>query len=797
MFKNYFLTGLRNLRKQFFYSLINVAGLAMGLATCILLVSWIVHELSYDAFHTKGERIYRSSMEFSFGGQTSRTAVSPTALLPALLSLPEVETGVRVFHASSWNPYIVRTDDGIYHENNFLLADSTFFQVFSFNLVSGDAARALSKPYSVVVTESTARKYFGNENPIGKTLLVNNGREYTVTGVVEDVPDNSIFKFDFVGSFSSLRAAQQPPIWWSANYQTFALLHPSADVAAVREKLNEIVTEALRTELQGEGDYVVYNFTNLRDIYLRSDFSNEPFTLGDIKYVYIVSAVAMLILLVACINYINLATARATERAKEISIRKVVGAYRKQLFFQFICESLIITFLAFGVAALISQAALPFFNSLSGKNFSVSFYINPVFLGSSLIALLIITFLAGAYPALSITSFKPVSVLKGSFKTSGKGIWLRKTLVIFQFSVSVILIASTVVILQQLQYIQDKKLGYDRESSIVLPLDGPTNAVFESLKTELVRKGHAVHVGRGTESPVNIQAGYSIRRSEENGKGVLVTGLLVDEEYIPAMGIEVLYGKNFTRHDRERIKNDTAYTFILNETAARTLLLNPEEAVGSRVEMGERRGEIIGIVKDFHFSSLHQPIAPLAIFPEEWQFSKVFVRLPAGDKTQHLAGVRDVYTSLVNHRPFDYEFVDAQFQNLYTNEQRMSGVFIVFATLAIIIACMGLLGLVAFSAAQRTKEIGVRKVLGATTSSIILLITRDFTLLVIAAVGAGTPVAWWLMSEWLASFTYRVDLGFYPLAMAAAICLVIALASAGFQAVKAALLNPATTLRNE
>ncbi len=797
MLKNYLLTGIRNLRKQFSYSLINIAGLAFGLATCILLVAWIVHEVSYDTFHKNARRIYRSSLEYSFGGQTSRTAVSPTALLPALLSIPEVETGVRLYNPSAWNPYIIQKGDELFQESRFFVADSTFFEVFSFRLLRGDPQRALARPYSLILTEGTAKKYFESEDPVGKTLLVNNSREYTITGIVEDAPDNSILQFDFIGSFSSLRAAQSPPIWWSANYQTFALLHPNADPNTVAEKTNQIVLEALGQELQGDGDYVRYNFTKLTDIHLRSTSDGEPYVVSDIKYVYIFSAVALLILLIACINYVNLATARAAQRAREVGIRKVVGAFRKQLFMQFIGESFIVTLLSFAVAWGIAQVMLPFFNELSGKEFSYAFFMQPEFWGTSVLGLLLIAFLAGAYPALAITSFKPVVVLKGNFQTSGRGIWLRKGLVVFQFAVSVVLIAGTLIILRQLDFIQERKLGYDREASIVLPLDEGTNKIFEAFKTDLVRKGHALFVARGTESPVNIQGGYSIRMSDANAQGMVINGLLVDEEYLPAMGMELVHGRNFTREDRDRVTREKEYTFILNESAVRALMLDPAEAVGRHAEVGGRKGEIIGILKDFHFASLHKSIGPLVLFPEEAQFAKVFVRLPNGNVAEHLAGVRDVYAALVDHRPFDYEFVDQEFQTLYANEERLGGVFVVFATLAIIIACLGLLGLVAFSASQKTKEIGIRKVMGATASSIVLLITRDFARLVIVAIFIGAPVAWWLMSGWLESFAYRTEVGLYPLVAASCACLTIALASAGYQAIKAAFVNPAQTLRNE
>jgi putative ABC transport system permease protein len=797
MIKNYLLISFRNLRKHFSYSLINILGLGLGLATCLLLFTWIRHELSYDKFNEKYDRIYRSSLEYSFGGQVARTSVSPTALLPTLMTLPETETGVRVYNASSWNAYIVKNGERIFQEKRFYAADSTFFKVFSYKLIKGNPKTALVEPNTVILTESMVRKYFGDEDALGKVLQVNGNKDYTVTGIIEDVPTNSLLQFDFLCSFSSLRVASQELQWWSANYQTFVVLQPNGDLSALRDKTNEIVKKAVANRTSGENDYVRYNFTPLTDIYLKSDFANEPEVVSDIKYVYIFSGIAALILIIACINYINLATARAADRAKEVGIRKVVGALRKQLFFQFISESVIITLFAFCLAYLLAQGMLPLFNSLTGKNFSYELLTEPSFVAISLGVLMVIAILSGAYPAFAITSFKPVSVLKGNFKSSSKGIWLRKSLVVFQFAISVVLITGTIIIVKQLDFIQGTNLGYDRENTIILPLDKQTAEVFDGLKTELTRNEVALHVGRGTESPVNIHGGYTIKANDNDQPGMVITGLLIDEEYLPAMDIQLLQGRNFTKEDRERVSKDTVYTFILNESALAALYIPKEEALGRKVFMGRRRGEIIGVAKDFHFASLHRNIGPLVIFPEEIQFNKLFIKIPAGDLSKNLEKIKNIYSSLITHRPFEFEFLDQQYAALYTNEQRLSSVFIVFATLAIIIACLGLFGLVSFSASQKTKEIGIRKVLGATASNIVLLITKDFTKLVVIAILMGIPVAYWIMYQWLGAFAYKTEMGIGPVVIASVICIAIALGTAGYQAVKAALIDPAKTLRNE
>lgn len=797
MTKNYILISIRTLRKHFAYSAINIIGLGLGLGVCLLLVAWIKHELSYDTFHREADRIYRGSLEYGRGGQVARTSVSPTALLPAAKSFAEVETGVRVYNASAWNPYVVRYGDRLFEEGNFNFADSTFFDVFSYTLLKGNPSKALTQPYSVLVTESTAKKYFGDEDPIGKTLLINDTREYVVTGLLKDIPDNSIIQFDFLASFHSLGAGREEPTWWSANYQTFIVLNANSNIETLSNKLDALVKRELASELTGQGDYVHYNFMPVTDIHLYSDFDGEPVVVSDIRYVYIFSAIALLILLIACINYINLATARAIDRAKEVGIRKVVGAVRNQLFIQFLGESFVVTLLAFVLAFLLAQLALPFFNNLTGKEVNYLTFLEPSFLLYSILGLLFIALLSGAYPAWVITAFKPVSVLKGQFKFSGKGVWLRKILVVVQFSISVVLIIGTLVITSQLQFIQSKKLGYDKENTIVLPMDTKTSEVFNSLKTELLRTGSVMYAGRASESPVHIKGGYTIRGGVDNDRGMLIAGLPADEQYIPALGMEIIRGRNFTEADLERVEKDAAYGFILNESALEMLRIDIDDAIGKKVSVLSREGEVIGVVKNFHFSSLHNSIGPLVIFPESWQFNKIFVKIVPGDLTASLEKIKDAYLQIAPHRPFEFEFIDEQYTALYDAEQRMGSVFTVFATLAIIIACLGLLGLVSFAAAQRTKEIGIRKALGATASHIVVLITKDFTNLMIIAIVIGLPAAYWIMEQWLNDFAYKISIGAQPLVLASLICILIAFGTASYQAIKAALINPAETLRNE
>jgi putative ABC transport system permease protein len=795
MIGNYLLIAIRNLRKHFSYSIINIAGLGLGLATCLLLSLWIRHELSYDTFHTKLDRIYRPSMEYSFGGQTNTSSLSPTIVLPTLQKeFGEVETGVRMYNSAAFRPFVVRHGETMFEESKFYFADSTLFDVLDFKLVSGNPKTALAGKYNLVLTQSMAKKYFGNEDPLGQTLNINNRQEYVVTGVVEDLPSNSMIRFDFIGSFSSLNRQLQ---WWSANYQTWIVLTPQADVKAVEEKFNEIVKQALGSEISNPGDYVKYNFVPMKDIYLRSTIQ-EPEVTGSIDYVYIFSAIAILILVIACINYINLATAKAADRAKEVGVRKVVGALRKQLVVQFIGESVIITGVAFLLALFLSSAGLPLFNGLTGKQFTQAMVFEPVFLSITVVVLAAIALLAGLYPALVITGFKPVNILKGNFRTSTRGVWLRKSLVVFQFTVSIILVIGTMVIIKQVGYIHNKKLGYDKDNVVMLPLDGKAAEVFSQIKTELLRRGNITAVGAATESPVRINAGYSVNFPGSDSRGMLITAAIVDEGYVPATGLEIIAGRNFNERDLERMDKDTVSAFILNEVAVQELGMDPDKAVGTQLKMNGRMGEVVGVLRNFHFNSMHEKIKPLTLFVEPQQgYNYYFVKL-GSNPDQALKDLREVCTLLTPHRPFEYKFLNERFATLYATEQKMGSVCSAFATLAIIIACLGLLGLVAFAAAQKTKEIGIRKVMGASAPGIVMLITKDFTLLVLTAIVLGIPLSWYLMDQyWLVNFEYRTEIGPWPFVLAAVGCLVVSFGTAGYQAIKASLINPAHTLRNE
>lgn len=797
MIKNYILTTLRNIQKHFTYSLINIFGLGLGICISLLLALWVNHELSFDRFHTNADQIYRVSMDISFGGQSSSHSISPTALLPTLKrNFPEVKTGVRIYNPSSFSPFIVKKEDNFFQENRFYFADSTFFQVFSYPLLEGNPKTALTNPRSVVLTNSMAKKYFGDKDPMGQTLLINGQNDYTVTGLMADVPDNSYLQFDFIGSFSSLRQATEE-VWWSANYLTYVLLDDHADLKTIETKTNELVKEALGDQLASPGDYVKYNWMNLKDIHLHSKAQTEMEPVGNIQYVYLFAGIALLIIVIACINYINLATARASFRAKEVGVRKVVGASKKQLISQFIGESIMISLLALIFAFLLAQLLLPFFNSLTGKNFDHTAFITPTFLFSTILVILIVGIGSGAYPALAITSFKPVSILKGNFRSSAKGVWLRKSLVVFQFCITLILTIGTLAIVKQLAYIQNKNLGYERENAILIPLDRKTQEVYSTLKSEFLRSGKITSIGRATESPVEIQGGYSIQLQESTDPAMSVVALSADDGFVTSLGMEIIAGRDFTETDIRNFLTDTTYVFMVNESTTKNLLLTNEEAIGKRVELNGRKGEIVGVVKDFHFASLHMPIGPLVIFSGANEYYYAIARLAPGNISESLDQLKQISTAIAPHKPFTYEFLDQQFDALYRSEQQMGKLFGVFATLAIVIACLGLLGLVSFSATQKTKEIGIRKVLGANAGNIILLITNEYTRLIIIAIFIAIPAALYGVDQLLGNFAYKTTVGPVLIILSVLGCMLIAFLTASYQAIKAATINPTETLRNE
>lgn len=793
MFKNYFKTVLRNLIKNKSFSLINITGLATGLTCCLLLTLYLQHELSFDRFHSKGERIARVIMDYKIGGSGSKGNFTSTKVLPAFkANFPEVEDGVRMSPTSR----LVKYDEKAFIEKNFLYADSTFFNLFDFKLLQGNAAEVLKAPMMVVITKSTAQKYFNNENPVGKSILIGSQQDnYLVTGVTEDCPSNSQLKFDFLASFSSFGPAQTD-VYWNANFTTYLLLNNKNSFATLQSKI---------------GPFMKKEFADQKDVSV--NFELEPFNKihlfspydaitpnNNIVYVYIIIGVALLILIIACFTYINLSTARSVERAREVGIRKVSGAHRLQVFMQFISESLIITTVSLLISVVAAWFLLPSFNNLAQTGLQFNNIIQPEVISVSLLLVLIIAVLAGSYPAIVLSKFQPVKVLKGSFKNTASGNWLRKSLIVFQFAVSVILIISAIVIKNQLQFIQNKKLGYDRSHVVVMSIDQKLIEKIDLVKSELLSNPDILAVSKAYETPVKINGGYNMSGTDLS-KTMGVTANPVDEDYIKATGMEIIAGTQLTKQDvTDASKDDYTknyFHFILNESAAKALGWKAEEAIGKKMYLDETRpGEVKAVVKDFHFASLHNPIGPVVLFPGGWG-NTLIVKTSGNNLKQTLAFIETKWKALSPHRPIDYRFMDEDYQKLYDTEMRTGKVFNIFSIIAILLACIGLFGLSAYAAKQRIKEIGVRKVLGASVVQIIGLLSASFLKLVFVSFIIAAPVTWLMMNKWLQGFSYRTDLVWWIFGAAGLLSLVIAFVTVSVQAVKAAAANPVKSLRTE
>ncbi|MEQ8244087.1 ABC transporter permease [Fulvivirga sp.] len=799
MLKNYIKIAFRNLVRRIGYTSINVFGLAVGISCCLLIGIYVLDEMSYDKFHTNADNIYRVNINYSMGGTSQSMYVTPTALLPTMSrEFNEVVSGTRIFDVAMFSPEVVSLNDASFQEERFFYADSTFFDVFSFELKEGVKEKALVDPNSVILTESMVAKYFGDNDALGEVIKVGQ-TEYKVTGVLKDIPDNSHLKFDFLASFSSLRASKGET-WWSANYATYVLLNDNANISKIEDGIENVVREALGEVFQND-DRISFDLFPMTDIHLRSKLSTEMQTQGDIKYIYIITLIGFLILVIACINYMNLATARSMDRAREVGMRKVLGAAKRQLFNQFMGESVIVTTLAAVIALVIINIALLPFNNLTGKTLTSADILDPVILSGLVSIIILVAFLAGAYPALSISSLLPGNVLKGTFKRSKTGGLLRKVLVVVQFSISILLIIGTMVIYKQLNFMQNKKLGYSKDNVLVLPTDRQVNQNFQSIKSALEQRADVGGVSMASESPTEINGGYGIEIQGVEAPNSNTVALTVDKEFTKNMDMEIIHGREFTEADTKLATLDSIelrqYAFIVNEMLLNQLMISPENALGRNAKVSGRSGQIVGVVKDFHFASLHRKINPLVLFIEPAQYNKLFIKLKSDNVNQSLSEIESVWKQIVPERPFVYSFMDEDYDALYRSEQRLGSIFIVFATLAIIIGCLGLLGLVSFTVQQRNKEIGVRKVLGASVSSIFILISEDFGKLILVAFVVSAPIGYYLMSDWLGGFEYRTVVGVVPIVSSMIITILVAIATISYNSISAATTNPVTTLRNE
>jgi putative ABC transport system permease protein len=797
MFGNYFKLAFRHLLRKKAFSFINIFGLTVGLVSCILIGLFITDELSYDAFNTNADRIARVTMDFGRGTSTNLVATTGTKVGPQLKrTFPAVEEYTRTL----LYPTIIANGNNHFSEKKFLYADSSFLKVFSFPLLKGDP-NSLNDIHNIILTATAAKKYFGTIDVLGKTLRINDAKDYRISAVVKDPPGNSQIQFDFVISFNNLRVSKTED-WWTANYITYLLLQKNTSFPQLEGQVNAFTqTAAVRGEARLEtGDFLRYRLQPLKKVHLYSSLDGfEPN--GSITYVYVLSVIAVLILIIACFNYTNLAIAQSANRTGEIGIRKVLGAAKSQLFTQFTGESLLITLIALVLAVFISIELLPLYNNMTGKHLLAQNILQLRPLVAILLTGIGIGFLAGSYPALVLANTRLINILKSGFRITGGNAGLRRTLIVVQFVISLFLIITTAVILQQMNYIRNKDLGFDRDHVLVLPVDHNMLNRYYALKTAIKALPGVRNVSGSYNLPVSADWGDGLTTTTDHGKvNFSITAIPADLNYVATLDMQLIAGSDFTAADlpdNNFAKDSTQpnYRYILNETAVKKIGWTPQQALGKVIE--GRRGIVKGVVKDFNFASIHNPIGPLMLFADTSLIRNMLIKVSGQQLPAEIAAIQATWRRYNPDHPFDYHFLDDDYNHLYTAEQRTASVFTLFSTLAILLAFLGLFGLAAITTIQRTKEIGIRKVLGANLLNISFLLARNFVLLVGIAILISTPLAWLASAKWLEGFVYRVQLQYWIFLAAGAAVIVIAFATVSYHAIKAGRMNPVDSLKTE
>lgn len=807
MFRNHLKIAFRKIWRNKVFTAINVLGLAIGIAACLIIMLFVENELGYDRYNIKADRMVR----VVFQGLVQEEKLNESSVMPPVAQtlkaeFPEVQQAVRLRDYGT--PRLTYRDKS-FKEDAFAFVDADFFQVFTLPLLQGDAKTALVEPNTIVITQSLAHKYFGKEDPMGKIINFKDSKNPAckVTGVIDKVPVNSHFSFEIFASMAGLPESKEAT-WMSSNFHTYLVLPAGYDYKRLEVKLPQIVDKYIGPQLlQGmgvtlaefrkKGNNLSFYLQPLTDIHLHSDFAYDLSQPGDIRYVYIFGAIALFMLVIACINFMNLSTAGASKRGREVGIRKVLGSLKQQLIVQFLLESVLLTAIAFILALIFMYAALPVFNDLVGKNLTIKLADHPFLLPGLLLFVLFTGVLAGSYPAFYLSSIKPIAVLKGKLTSGIKNIGLRSGLVIFQFFISIALIISTAVVYKQLSYIQSKKLGYNKDQVLVLPDTWMLGKKEEVFRQKISEDPRVVHVSSSGYLPAGptYNNNFFVYPGENTSQLIKTLRYDVDENYIPALGIALVTGRNFSK----KFTSDSTGV-ILNETAANVFGWG-KNAVGHTISTNDKKGgkvtyRIIGVVKDFHFKSLHERISPL-VMVLAGNSGTTIVKTKTTDIAGLLAVVKKQWSDLGAEESLAYSFLDERFSNTYQSEQKIGLTLGIFAGLTIFIACLGLFGLTIFTAQQRTKEIGIRKVLGASVTSIINLLSIGFLKLVCIAFIIASPVAWFIMNKWLQDFAYRISISWWMFAATGFAALVITLVTVSFQAIKAAMANPVKSLRNE
>ncbi len=811
MLKNYLTIAWRNLMKYKYISFINLFGLTVGLTCCLLIMTYIINELSYDRYNKNGENTYRVTRSFNNAeGVVSLTlsTVAPPFGYYFPTDFPEIKKMTRLIDNGT-TP--IKYMDKLLNESDVYFADENLFEVFTLDVLKGDPKTALKDPFSVMLSEETARKYFGNEDPMNKVLRSNNQFDIKVTGVYKGFPTNSHMHPGMLVSFSTLNdpnvygAENMRTNWGNNSFFTFLVLPDHFNPKNLIDRFPAFVDRRMDHKIYN-GDlpskYTKLGLQKLTDIHLYSHTDYEAEPNGDISRVYIFSIIALFILLIACINYMNLSTARSALRAREIGIRKVIGARKKELIFQFLSESVLVSWAALVISFILLYFSLPWLNSISKQSLTVHVLLQWQILIPIFLTPFVVGILSGLYPALFMSSFQPVKTLKGLFKVGTGNISFRKVLVVVQFSISIILIITTIIVFQQLRYLQQTSLGYDKEHLITIPYSNYLNTPYEAFRNDLLQNSDIKDVARSSRIPTgrlldamgaSTNAGDSLRPIAATIKFVAS-----DYDFVPTYGVKIVAGRNFSR----AYGTDTS-NFLLNESAVNAIgWKTPGEAIGKDFKYGTIQGKVIGVMGDFHFESLRQKIVPLVLIDpatsaNQSLFNNLSLKVSGHNISGTLADVEKIWRKYLPEIPYQYTFLDENFANLYESEQRQGTLFTVFACIAIVIACLGLFGLSAFAITQRVKEIGVRRVLGAKVNTIVTLLSKDFLKLVLIASLIAFPVAWYAMSHWLEDFAYRTSIQWWVFILSAVLALIVALGTISYHAIKAAIANPVTSLRSE
>jgi len=825
MFRNHLKIAFRSLRKSRGFTALNIIGLAAGLAVCLLIVLYVTDELSYDRYNVNADRIYRVDEDAYINNTRFVSANTSKFFGPALVaSYPKIQQMVRFRNPGD---LLVRKGNDHILEHRFSFADSTIFKVFTLPMIAGDPNTALNNPHSIVIDESAARRYFNSTDVIGRTLEVgSNNTLLKITGVIRDMPEQSQFHFSFIRPLRESYSFNNPSDndWLSSNYYTYILVQSGTTRAEAQQDVDAIVNlnvgRALQemfhvsvADLGKAGNHFRYPIIPLTDVHLYSNKSYELEANSNIQFVYIFSVIAVLILLIACVNFMNLSTARSANRAKEVGIRKVAGSSKGQLIIQFLTESILLSLFALILALGIAVLLLPMFNQLAGKSLQPDALLNARFLPILILLVMVVGCLAGSYPAFYLSTFQPIHVLKGKIAAGFKSSWLRSSLVVFQFFISIGLIVSTLVIYRQLNYIRNKEVGFNRDQVLVihntwsLGRDGTTNLRKDLLTLAGVTDATVTHDIPTAGGDQYRQPGWFQDASLDARKATFMTTLQVDDHYVPTLGMQIVKGRNF---DFAQFPTDST-AVLLNEAAVAMLgakdplnLIIYNRADEVKPNQADQTDHfkplafhVVGVVKDFNYNSMHDKIYPLVMLVNTLNWGSMAVRFHTNDVVGLVRQVESKFHAVKQGLPFSYSFMDNDFDKLYHAEQQTGQIFISFAVFAILIACLGLFGLVTYAAEQRTKEIGIRKVLGASVSGIVGLLSRDFTMLVGIAALIAFPAAWWAMYKWLETFAYRTEISWWIFLVAGAAALIIALLTVSIQTVRAALANPVKSLRSE